>query len=227
MDATVTSLSQARCSLTTLAYEKLEELIVTLKLKPDSIHSEINLQQLTGIGRTPVREALQRLSSEGLVEILPRRGIKISKVGYEGGFLRVELARTLFALMARTAAVRATSEQKQAFSDIATTFNEIAQAPNPDLSFFMQTDKKLLNLLCDACHNEHVCRAISLLVGEHRRIGYIHFQKHDDIAVYARIRASFASALSRSDSEAAETIVHQRMDYIESTLKSSAKSSAR
>ena len=219
MEAKVTSISQARCSLTMLAYEKLEELIVTLKLKPGSIHSEINLQRLIGIGRTPVREALQRLSREGLVEILPRKGIKITEVGFEGGFLRVELARTLLALMARTGAVRATSEQKQAFADIATTFNKIAQAPNPDSSLFMQSDKILLNLLCEACHNEHVCRAIGLLVGEHRRIGYIHFQKHDDIAVYARMRASFATALTRGDPETAEAIVHQRMDYIESTLK--------
>ena len=115
MSATVTSLSQARRSQTTLAYEKLEELIVTLQLKPGSSHSENSLQQLIGIGRTPVRESLQRLSREGLVEILPRKGIKITRVNYEGQFLRVELSRTLLALMARTGAVRATSEQKQAF----------------------------------------------------------------------------------------------------------------
>ena len=130
MSATVTSLSQARCSLTTLAYEKLEELIVTLKLKPGSTHNENNLQQLIGIGRTPVREALQRLSREGLVEILPRKGIKITEVNYEGGFLRVELARTLLTLMARTGAVRATSEQKQAFSDIAIAYDKVAQTPD-------------------------------------------------------------------------------------------------
>ena len=227
MVASVTSISQARCSLTMLAYEKLEESIVTLKLKPGSIHSEINLQQLIGIGRTPVREALQRLSREGLVEILPRKGIKITEVSYEAGFLRVELARTLFALMARTSAVRATSEQKQAFADIATTFNKIAKDPDPDSGLFMQSDKILLNLLCEACHNEHVCRAIGLLVGEHRRIGYIHFKKHDDISVYARMRASFATALTRGDPETAEAIIHQRMDYIESTLKVRANSSDR
>jgi len=225
MGTTVTSLSQARCSLTMLAYEKLEELIVTLKLKPGSTHNENNLQQLIGIGRTPVREALQRLSREGLVEILPRKGIKITEVEYEGGFLRVELARTLLALMARTSAVRATSEQKQAFAEIATSFDRIAQTPELDL--FMQFDKIMLNLLCEACHNEHICRAISLLVGEHRRIGYIHFQKHDDIAVFARIRAEFSRALNRADPEAAEAIVHQRMDYIESTLKGGTQTSTR
>ena len=225
MDTTVTSLSQARCSLTALAYEKLEELIVTLKLKPGSTHNENNLQQLLGIGRTPVREALQRLSREGLVEILPRKGIKIAEVEYEGGFLRIELARTLLTLMARTAAVRATSEQKQAFSNIAIAYDKIAQTP--DLGSIMHLDKSMFELLCSACHNEHVCRATRLLMGENRRLRYIHFKKHADIPVFARIRAELARALNRADPEAAETIVHQRMDYIESTLKSGTQTSTR
>ena len=225
MDATVTSLSQARCSLTTLAYEKLEELIVTLKLKPGSSHSENNLQQLIGIGRTPVREALQRLSREGLVEILPRKGIKITQMDYEGGFLRIELARTLLALMARTGAVRATSEQKQAFSDIAVAYDKVAQTP--DLDSIMQLDKSMFELLCGACHNEHVCRATRLLVGENRRLRYIHFKKHADIPVFARIRAELARALVQGDPEAAEAIVHRRMDYIESTLKGRTQTSTK
>ncbi len=217
MDASVTSLSQARCSLTTLAYEQLEELIVTLKLEPGSTCSETDLQQLIGIGRTPVREALQRLSREGLVEIRPRKGIKITKVEYEGQFLRVELARTLLALMVRTGAVRATPKQKHAFSDMAVAYDKVAQTP--DLNSIMQLDKSMFELLCGACHNEHVCRATRLLVGENRRLRYIHFKRHADIPVFARIRAELARALFQGDPEAAETTVHRRMDYIESTLK--------
>ena len=225
LNATVTSISRARRRLTTLAYEQLEELIVTLKLIPGSTCSETDLQQLIGIGRTPVREALQRLSREGLVEILPRKGIKITEVGYEGGFLRVELARTLLALMARTGAVRATPKQKHAFSIIAIAYDKVAQTP--DLDSIMQLDKSMFELLCNACHNEHVCRAIRLLAGENRRLRYIHFKKHADIPIFARIRAELARALVQGDPDTAEAIVHRRMDYIESTLKGETQTSAR
>ena len=225
MNTTVTSLSQARFSLTALAYEQLEELIVTLKLEPGSTCSETDLQQLIGIGRTPVREALQRLSREGLVEILPRKGIRITKVEFEGQFLRVELARTLLALMARTSAVRATPKQKHAFSDIAVAYDKVAQTP--DLDSIMHLDKSMFELLCGACHNEHVCRATRLLVGENRRLRYIHFKKHADIPVFAHIRAELARALVRGDPEAAEAIVHRRMDYIESTLKGRTQTSSK
>ena len=224
MDATVTSLSQARYSLTTLAYEQLEELIVTLKLEPGSTCSETDLQQLIGIGRTPVREALQRLSREGLVEILPRKGIKISNVEYQGQFLRVELARTLLALMTRTGAIRATSKQKHAFSEIAIAYDNVSQTP--DLDSIMQLDKSMFELLCSACHNEHICRATRILMGENRRLRYIHFKKHADIPVFARIRAELARALVQGDPETAEAIVHRRMDYIESTLKGRTQTNA-
>ena len=67
-------------SLTELAYLHLEEMIVTLKLAPGRVVSEFELAELTGIGRTPIREALQRLAREHLVSILPRRGIVVSEI---------------------------------------------------------------------------------------------------------------------------------------------------
>src|SRR5262245_57596899 len=63
--------------LTDQAYRAIEEEIVTLRLRPGTILSEQLLAQRFKIGRTPVREALQRLANEGLVVILPRKGILV------------------------------------------------------------------------------------------------------------------------------------------------------
>ena len=51
-------------TLTDRAYDALEEMIVTLQLAPGSAASEAELSQWLGIGRTPIREALQRLSRD-------------------------------------------------------------------------------------------------------------------------------------------------------------------
>ena len=61
-------------TLTDRAYRELEEMIVTLQLSPGTILSEQALAQRLKIGRTPIREALQRLARDGLVVIMPRRG---------------------------------------------------------------------------------------------------------------------------------------------------------
>ena len=65
-------------SLTDKAYQHVEEMIVTLQLPPGSAISELTLSKRLGMSRTPVGEALQRLAREGLVMILPRRGIIVS-----------------------------------------------------------------------------------------------------------------------------------------------------
>jgi len=55
----------ARISLANEAYIRLEEMIVTLELQPGSVFSEAELSRKIRIGRTPLREALQRLTAEG------------------------------------------------------------------------------------------------------------------------------------------------------------------
>ena len=61
-------------TLTEKAYRVIEEQIVTLRLKPGEFVSEQMLSATYKFGRTPVREALQRLAREGLIAIFPRKG---------------------------------------------------------------------------------------------------------------------------------------------------------
>ena len=65
-------------SLSDQAYSQIEEMIVTMQLPPETPVSEAQLSNFLGIGRTPIREAIQRLSREHLVTIVPKRGIFIS-----------------------------------------------------------------------------------------------------------------------------------------------------
>lgn len=65
--------------LTGQAYRLLEEQIVTLRIVPGEVLSEYALAEQLGLGRTPIREALQRLAGEGLVAILPRKGILVTQ----------------------------------------------------------------------------------------------------------------------------------------------------
>ncbi|MDK8008617.1 GntR family transcriptional regulator, partial [Escherichia coli] len=57
------------------AYEAIESMIIFQDLAPGSMVSEAQLMELTGFGRSPVREALQRLANDRLVEIYPYKGV--------------------------------------------------------------------------------------------------------------------------------------------------------
>ena len=80
-------------TLTEQAYRIIEEQIVTLRHKPGDILSEQMLSASSNIGRTPIREALQRLAREGLVTILPRKGILVSEINPRHQLLVLEVRR--------------------------------------------------------------------------------------------------------------------------------------
>ena len=87
-------------TLTDRAYRELEEMIVTLQLLPGTVLSEQALALRLKIGRTPIREALQRLARDGLVVIMPRRGIMVSEINLKLHLRLLEVRRELERLMA-------------------------------------------------------------------------------------------------------------------------------
>ena len=62
------------------AFDELENLLVTLQLPPGATVQEKQLSEATGFGRTPVREAVQRLASLGLLRVFPRKGLVVAAV---------------------------------------------------------------------------------------------------------------------------------------------------
>ena len=63
------------------AYDRLKTDILTSKLSPDFQAPEPEIADMLGMSRTPVREALIRLQSEGLVDLVPRHGARVRSLG--------------------------------------------------------------------------------------------------------------------------------------------------
>jgi DNA-binding GntR family transcriptional regulator len=200
-------------SLTELAYAHLEELIVTLKLAPGAPVSEAELSMLTGIGRTPIREALQRLAREKLVSILPRRGIVVTEINVGSQLRLLEVRRELERLIARSAARRATDAERQRFGEIAKLFEKSARA-NDDVTF-MRTDREF-NMLCSAAaHNDFAAGAMSLMHSLSRRFWYIHYKQAADMPLTAKLHADIARAIAAGDAERAAKASDRLIDEIE------------
>lgn len=206
-------------SLTDRAYKRLEELIVTLQLAPGAVLSEAHLAKQLSIGRTPVREALQRLAREGLVTILPRRGILVSEINVKRQLKLLEVRRELERLMARTCAQRASQAERAVFTEIADGMDEAA-ARSDDITF-MRLDRHFNLLLCQASRNEYVTNAMSLIQGLSRRFWYSHYREVADLPLCARLHAQFARAIVTGDPNEAVTACERLMDYTEDFTRAS------
>ena len=80
-------------------------------------------------GRTPIREALQRLAREGLITIFPRKGILVSDLNPRNQLLMLEVRRELERLLSRAGAERATKADSA--SSWATSRGEWIEPPRP------------------------------------------------------------------------------------------------
>ncbi len=198
--------------MTEQAYRELEERIVTLQLKPGEFLSEYALSHSLKIGRTPIREALQRLAREDLVVILPRKGILVAETDPRKQLLVLEVRRELERLVCRLAAERATGPQRQRLSEIADTMDRAA-ANNDDL-MFMRLDRELNLLLADAAQNDYASRAMRFLQGHSRRFWYLHYKQAADLPLCARLHASQARAVAAGDGGAAAAAADQLNDYV-------------
>jgi len=200
-------------TLTERAYRALEEEIVTLRLKPSQVLSEQMLSATFKIGRTPIREALQRLAREGLVAILPRKGILVSDINPRNQLLVLEVRRELERLLSRAGAERATKEQREQLQDIARGMDRASKA-NDDIAF-MRLDRELNRLMIDAGHNDYAARSMKLLQGLSRRFWYMHYREAADLPLCARLHANQARAIAQGDADAAGRASDKLMDYVE------------
>jgi DNA-binding GntR family transcriptional regulator len=188
-------------------------MIVTLKVAPGAAVSEQELAAQLGIGRTPIREALQRLAREGLVSILPRRGIIVSGIDVKRQLRLLEVRRELERLIARSAARRATDEERARFRDIARAFEESSRV-NDDVAF-MRTDREFNELCSAASHNEFAAGAMGLMHSLSRRFWYIHYKQAADMPLTARLHANIARAIAKGDEDAAASASDKLIDVIE------------
>lgn len=69
-----------KAALHTQAYEQIKQGVITLRFRPGEYLNEARMSELLGIGRTPVHQALNRLMLEGMVEVIPRKGIIVKPV---------------------------------------------------------------------------------------------------------------------------------------------------
>ena len=199
-------------TLTDRAYHKLEEMIVTLQLEPGQVLSEAQLAEDLNIGRTPVREALQRLASEGLVNVLPRRGVLVSEINPSRQLALLELRREIERLCARKAAQRTTPEERLRFAALADAL--AAAADTRDDAAFMRLDLEFNEIMIEASRNEFAERAMRRIQGLSRRFWFQHYRETLDLERCARLHESVARAIADGDADNAAKGSDALIDYI-------------
>ncbi len=207
-DALVDAEEESRAGI---AYRTLEAQIVTLKLQPGAAMTENGLATALNMGRTPVREAIQRLSWEGLVTIRPRLGIVVSEIN-PSDFARVLDARhALEILLAASAARLAGRAERDALSDCAKAMRDAAAAG--DVIDFMARDKQFDEVVAIAACNPFAARVVAPLQTHSRRFWFRYFSD-SDLSAAAFHHMELMRAIGAGDETKATGMAEELMQYL-------------
>jgi DNA-binding GntR family transcriptional regulator len=171
------------------------------------------LSKLLGLGRTPVREALQQLAREGLVVIVPKLGIIISEIDVRKQLKLLEVRRELERYLAAVAAKRADSKQRAEFARLAEQMEQAAQ--ENDGEAFLAHDRMFNRLLLESARNEYATSAMKLMQGLSRRFWYAHYKESANLPEAARLHARIASAIAEGNEELARDALDRLVDNVE------------
>ncbi len=164
----------ALLSLTDEAYRLIEEMVVTLKLAPGSVVTEQGLCKDLNIGRTPVREALVRLKQDGLVAVIPRRGILVRPIETTESLMTLEVRHLVETLIVERAARLSNDVDRHRFLHLADKMEKAAK----EKAFvrFMRLDHAFNTLVAECAQHPVAQNVIGPLHAVSRRLGFYHAQ---------------------------------------------------
>jgi DNA-binding GntR family transcriptional regulator len=149
------------------AYQILRYAIANLQLQPDEPLSEAALAQRYGLGRTPIREAVQRLRHDGLVVSVPRRGLFVSSLRVADLREIYELLEALDGMVAYLATARAAPESLQQL--VALNDAAVAALQREDHYAWQEHNFAFHQLLVELAGNRRIKQEFNLLHDQLKR----------------------------------------------------------
>ena len=171
-DASAAPNRRNRINFFELAYQRIEDLLVNCELKPGRSLTVQELQTITGFGRTPVHNAVNRLAADTLIIIRPRHGLQIAPIDLARERMLLGLRRDIERTVVKLAAERASLSHRNQMLHMERVLKE--KRSSLTLAEFNALDRRIDALILAAAGEpflEHTLRPLHTL---YRRIGFIH-----------------------------------------------------
>ena len=220
-------------SLSERAYREIRRMIVRLELAPGAVLRDEELQRALGLGRTPIREALQRLVRDQFVTVLPRRGMFVSTVDIGDLTLLYETRAMLEPYAMRLACARGTDADWDEMESVLDGAGGADQPGADDPDTVLEIDRRCRELVWRAAGNRFLTDTLDMLYTQSDRLWHLYLgevadarrtiDEHRDILDALRDRdadraAELIAAHMRRFDDEIRTAVRRRLDAPASTL---------
>lgn len=201
-------------SLGEQAYSQLRERIVRLDFAPGDVLREDALREELGIGRTPIREALQRLEREHFVTVVPRQGIFVTGIDVDELAMLFETRMILEPYAARLAAVRGqpgqwdSMEAALARTSDATDGNEL-----------LAIDRQCHELMWQAAGNRFLLDTLDMLYAQSDRLWHQYLSDVAEPEHAVEEHVAILDALRAGDADHAAKLVDEHVAAFDAEIR--------
>lgn len=201
-------------------FEAVRDAIISGVLSPGERLMEVQLAEEMGVSRTPVREAIRKLETEGFIAMMPHKGAYVAGISAKDILDVFEVRAALEALAARLAAARITEEELDKLRGAITKTDNMQ-----NIEAVVASDTGFHNIIYQASRNEKLMQFIAHLKEQMKRFRTtslampgrteIASQEHEQIMkALADRNADLAADLSRQHIEKAENSVMQAIKKV-------------
>jgi DNA-binding GntR family transcriptional regulator len=198
-----------------LAYRRILERIVSLEMPPGSVVNEARLREELKIGRTPIREALQRLGRENLVRSIPHRGTFVTDVNITDLARITEVRVVLEAHAARLAAEKLSSADREALEGLL----DMLRGSVSDQRELMRLDQLIHRTVYRAARNPFLEATLERYFNLSLRLWYLALDRDVHLREAVDEHAELLEAILGGDAELAETIMRKHVTGFEREMR--------
>lgn len=200
-------MSRVSTSLSEQAYLEIRNKIVRLELAPGDVIKEETLQAQLGIGRTPIREALQRLARDQFVTVIPRRGMLVSGIDVMELSMLYETRALLEPYAMRLAAKRGKQEHWNEMARVLARADE-PSATNDDL---MKIDRRCHEIVWDAAGNRFLTATLDMMYAQSDRLWHLYIADVADMKHAVQEHGEMFERLAIGDGDTAAELCEKHV----------------
>ncbi len=185
------------------AHDEIRRMIIRLDLAPGDVVREADLQERLGIGRTPIREALQRLAREHFVTVIPRRGMFVSAIDVDELAMLYETRAIMEPYAARLAAIRGTADD---WDEMAAVLAE-TERPGITPEELLALDRRCHEIVWRAAGNRFLTDTLDTLYAQSDRLWHMYLADVNDMDDAVDEHAAIHAALATGDADRAADLI--------------------
>jgi DNA-binding GntR family transcriptional regulator len=201
-------LDNKELSYSQAAYHAIRQKIISLELPPGSVIDESSLRRELGLGRTPIREALQQLSREKLVNIVPRRGTFVTQIRLTDLQRLSEIRFVLEVLAVRLACQRGTDAH---WRRMAQVLDDLDRDEIIDNEVMIAADEACHHIMYEAADNEFLEDALNSLYALSLRLWYFAVSQIGGMRAAVLEHRRILEALQMGDEDQAALLIERHI----------------